>query len=384
MKRVCSAFLCLFLLVSSGLALAAEPSVSAQSAILVDANSGRVLYAKNADEERPIASTTKLMTALVAVESTPDLETVVTIKQEWTGIAGSSMYLKAGETLTLGELLYGLMLSSGNDAAMAVAGSCAGDVDTFISWMNQRAKDLGMNHTCFSNPNGLQDEGNYSTARDMTKLARAILQHNELRKIMSTKTIHVAGRSLVNHNKLLWRYEGCIGMKTGYTDKAGRTLVSCAERDGQSLVAVTLFDRDDWKDHAAMFDYGFASYPSQLLAHAGKEFRQIPVDGSLTRFVPVETYSDIRYPLRAEERVKVKIVLPERVEAPVERGAIAGQLIFSVNGKTVGETYLVYGQSVADDRAKPKGLLARLLQGWKENTPPTSATVMKQLLLVRQ
>ena len=137
--------------------------------------------------------------------------------------------------------------------------------------MNQRAADIGMTHTHFSNPNGLQDEGNYSTARDMARLARVFLEHDVLREIAATKSITVAGRSLVNHNKLLWRYEGCIGLKTGYTDRAGRTLVSAAERDGQTLIAVTLFDRDDWADHAALLDYGFARFPSHLLARAGKE-----------------------------------------------------------------------------------------------------------------
>lgn len=373
MKRICAAFFALILLIGTGVAQAAVPGVSAQSAILVDADSGRVLYTHNADEERPIASTTKLMTALVAIESTTDLETAITIQREWTGIAGASMYLKVGEELTLRELLYGLLLSSGNDAAVAIAGGCAGSVDTFVNWMNQRAKDLGMERTHFSNPNGLQDEGNYSTARDMTKLARAVLQHEELRNIISTKTITVAGRSLVNHNKLLWRYEGCIGMKTGYTDKAGRTLVSCAERDGQRLVAVTLFDRDDWKDHAAMFDYGFAQYPSQMLARAGKVFRQIPVVGSLSRFVSVETYCDVYYPLTTEERVKMQVIIPEQVEAPVEQGDIAGQLIFSVDGKQIGETYLVYSQTVTDNRPKTKGLLSRLFHNWKQDPPTTTA-----------
>ncbi|MGN8874389.1 D-alanyl-D-alanine carboxypeptidase family protein [Pseudoflavonifractor sp. HCP28S3_F10] len=380
MKRVWGTLLSLLLLTGTAPALAAGPAISAQSAILVDADSGRVLYAHNAGEERPIASTTKLMTALVAVESTPELDAVFTIRREWTGIEGSSMYLKAGEQLTLRELLCGLMLSSGNDAAVAIAGGCAGDVETFVGWMNRRAADLGMEHTHFSNPNGLQDEDNYSTARDMAALARAVLEHEELVEIMSTKSITVAGRTLVNHNKLLWRYEGCIGMKTGYTEKAGRTLVSCAQRDGQRLIAVTLFDRDDWNDHAALLDYGFETYPSTLLARAGKEFRMLPLEGSLNRFIPVEVYSDVRYPLTAQERVKVEVILPERAEAPVERGAIAGQLRFSVDGETVGETYLVYSRSAADDRARGGGLLSRLLGGGEA----ACASAMWALLLPQE
>ena len=190
----------------------------------------------------------------------------------------------------------------------------------------------------------------------------------------------MAGRTLVNHNKLLWRYEGCIGMKTGYTEKAGRTLVSCAQREGQRLIAVTLFDRDDWDDHAALLDYGFETYPSTLLARAGKEFRMLPLEGSLNRFIPVEVYSDVRYPLTAQERVKVEVILPERAEAPVERGAIAGQLRFSVDGETVGETYLVYSRSAADDRARGGGLFSRLLGGGEA----ACASAMWALLLPQE
>ena len=361
MKRFLTALFSALLLAGTALpARAAAPDISAQAAVLMDAGSGRVLYTHNADEERPIASITKLMTALVAVESVPDLDVKVRVRREWTGERGSSMYLTPGEELTLRELLYGLLLASGNDAALAVAGACAGDVDTFVDWMNQRAADIGMTHTHFSNPNGLQDEGNYSTARDMARLARVFLEHDVLREIAATKSITVAGRSLVNHNKLLWRYEGCIGLKTGYTDRAGRTLVSAAERDGQTLIAVTLFDRDDWADHAALLDYGFARFPSHLLARAGKEFTRIPVEGSLSRFVPVVTYRDVSYPLTGEERVRVKVILPDRVEAPVEQGAIAGELQFSVDGMPVGSTYLLYGRDVKEDRSRKESLFERL------------------------
>lgn len=379
MKRFAAVLLTLAVLLCPSVR-AAGPGISAASAILIDGESGRVLYAQNAEEERPIASITKLMTALVAVESHPDLSEVVTIRPEWTGVEGSSMYLKAGEELTLEALLYGLLLASGNDAAVAIAGFCAGDVDTFVAWMNDKAAELGMEHTHFENPNGLNDEGHYSTAADMAALARVVMEHEALAKIVGTRSITVAGRTLTNHNKLLWRYEGCIGMKTGYTEKAGRTLVSCAQRDGQRLIAVTLFDRDDWDDHAALLDYGFETYPSTLLARAGKEFRMLPLEGSLNRFIPVEVYSDVRYPLTAQERVKVEVILPERAEAPVERGAIAGQLRFSVDGETVGETYLVYSRSAADDRARGGGLFSRLLGGGEA----ACASAMWALLLPQE
>ena len=359
MKRVSALLLALLLLCPA--ARAAGPSVSAASAILVDGESGRVLYAKNAHEPRPIASITKLMTALVAAERCPDLSAPVTIRPEWTGVEGSSMYLKAGETLTLEELLCGLLLVSGNDAAAAVAGYCAGDQETFVAWMNETAARLGMADTHFTNPSGLSGEGHCSSAADMAVLARAFLANGDLARIAGTKSVSLAsGRTLVNHNKLLWRYEGCVGLKTGYTEAAGRTLVSAARRDGQILIAVTLRDPDDWADHAALLDYGFTRYPSAMLARAGRTVSAVPVEGSLCRFVPVETASDVFCPLAEGERVKARLELPESVTAPVAAGERAGRLVFTLDGVAVGETDLVYARSASDDRAEP-GLLDRLL-----------------------
>ena len=379
MKRIAAAFLAVLTLCSALPARGASIQNSASSAILVDAASGRVLYEHNAHEKRLIASITKLMTALVAVESMPDLNTVIEIKPEYTGAEGSSMYLKAGEEITLEGLLYGLLMASGNDAALAVAGGCAGDVDTFVSWMNAKAEDLGMADTHFANPNGLNDDAHYSTAADMALLAREVMEHDVLARIVSTKTISIAGRSFSNHNKLLWRYEGCIGMKTGYTDKAGRTLVSCAERDGQRLIAVTLNDPDDWKDHAAFFDYGFETYPAHVLALAGRALRTLPVEGSLNRFVAVRTERDVYYPLTATERVRAQVVLPEGVEAPVEEGEIAGRLVFYLGEAEIGRTYLVYDQSVADDRAAAQGLFQRIRDFLSGKSGLTPAGLWTQL-----
>ena len=362
MKRVLAGLVVIVCLVGgTSPARGAGPSISAASAILVDGASGRVLYEHNAHERRPIASITKLMTALVAVESTPDLSREVTIKEEYTRAEGSSMYLREGEVLTLEDLLYGLLLASGNDAALAVAGACAGDVDTFVAWMNQWAADLGMEDTHFANPNGLNDDNHYSTAADMALLARVVMDQEVLAEIVATKSITIGERTLVNHNKLLWRYEGCIGMKTGYTDLAGRTLVSCAQRGEQRLIAVTLHDPNDWEDHAALFDYGFETYPDHLLARAGKQVRTLPIVGSLNRFVPVETDSDVSYPLTAEERVRAEVVLPQQVQAPVEAGQIAGRITFYLDETVIGQTYLVYSRSVADDTARQRSLFGRLM-----------------------
>ncbi len=350
MKRAFAALVALILLCPTCFA-AEAPVVSAASAVLMDASSGRVLYEKDAHTQRLIASTTKLMTALVAVEST-ELDKVITMKPEYQA-EGSSMYLRFGEELKLEELLYGLLLASGNDAALAIAGGCGGDVETFVGWMNDKAAELGMEDTHFVNPNGLDHEEHYSSAYDLALLGRAVLENETLSKLVSTRSITVAGRSLSNHNKLLWRYEGCTGMKTGYTDAAGRTLVSSARRDGQELICVTLKAPDDWSDHAKLLDYGFQNWPNKLLARAGKDFRTLPVMGSLLSQVSVVTDRDLSYPLSKEERVQVRITLPDRVEAPVEKGTIAGKLSFRVGETTVGETYLLYDADVPLDTPRP-------------------------------
>ncbi len=168
------------------------------------------------------------------------------------------MYLKKDETLTRRDLLYGMMLHSGNDAALTLAISVSGSEAAFVRQMNLRARALGLTQTHFANPHGLDSGENYSTALDLAHLAQAALQNAQLRAVVSTKTAVCAGRTLTNHNKLLWRYDGCIGVKTGYTRHAGRILVSAAERDGRMLIAVTISDPDDWRDHTALLDYGFA------------------------------------------------------------------------------------------------------------------------------
>ena len=253
-RRILAALWAAVSLIGCLTAVTEAVEVSAAAAVLMDADSGRLLYEKNGEKRMLIASTTKLMTALVALEQ-GGLQQEITV----TGghmAEGSSMYLRPGEKLTLETLLYGLLLSSGNDAALAVT-ECMGGAVPFVARMNEKAAELGMENTHFANPNGLDDEAHYSTAEDMAKLAAAAMDDPVLRRVASTKTARIGGRTLTNHNKLLSRVEGCVGLKTGYTRAAGRTLVSCAERDGVRLVAVTLQDGDDWNDHASLYEQGF-------------------------------------------------------------------------------------------------------------------------------
>ncbi len=244
--------LCLIFCITPAVAGALE--VSATADVLMDADMGQVLYEKNGDRQMLIASTTKIMTALVVLEhAAPD--DVITVTPDHMA-EGSSMYLRAGETVRVEELLYGLLLCSGNDAALALT-ECAGGLTPFVALMNEKAAALGMAHTSFANPNGLDADGHYSTARDMAVLAAAAVENPTFRRICSSRSVTIGQRTMENHNRLLRQVEGCVGLKTGYTQAAGRTLVSCTERDGCRLVAVTLQDGNDWADHAALYDYGF-------------------------------------------------------------------------------------------------------------------------------
>ena len=242
--------LCLLLCIVPAVAEAVE--VSATAAVLLDADTGQVLYEKNGDERMLIASTTKIMTALVVLEQA-GLDDTITVTQAHMA-EGSSMYLKPGETVRVEELLYGLLLCSGNDAALALT-ECAGGAAPFVALMNEKAAALGMAHTSFAN--GLDAEGHYSTARDMAVLAAAAMDDPTFRRLCSSRCVTIGSRTMENHNRLLRQVEGCVGLKTGYTKAAGRTLVSCAERNGCRLIVVTLRDGDDWADHAALYEYGF-------------------------------------------------------------------------------------------------------------------------------
>ena len=339
------------------------PRISAASAVLMDADTGRALYEKDSHARRLIASTTKLMTALTALESGHDLDEQVTIDRAWTGVEGSSIYLCPGEKLTLEALLYGLLLRSGNDAALAIAGYCGKDVEDFVAEMNRKAGELGMLDTSFANPNGLDAEGHYSSAWDMALLARACLENEKLADMVSTKSITLGTRTFTNHNKLLWRYEGCIGLKTGYTEKAGRTLVSAARRDGMTLICVTLNAPSDWADHTALFDWGFANCEAQQLSQAGEAIGHLPVSGGLVPTCPIEMEADLTAALFPGEAVQVAWELAEpMLEAPVLAGTKVGEAVYYVDAKETARVALRAGADVPCNLAGASGWLDGVLE----------------------
>ncbi|MBQ7871325.1 MAG: D-alanyl-D-alanine carboxypeptidase [Oscillospiraceae bacterium] len=319
----------------------AVPETSAASAILIDGDTGAVLYSLNADEPALIASTTKIMTAAVVLERC-DLQKLVEIPPEAVGIEGSSIYLQPGEHLTVEALLYGLMLHSGNDAAVALALACSGSVQTFVELMNGKAAEWGLKDTSFANPNGLDSEDNHSTAADLAKMAMYALRNENFRKIVSTKNIVIGGRHLSNHNKLLWSMEGAIGVKTGYTKAAGRILVSAAEQKGRRLIAVTINDGNDWHDHKSLYDYGFAQYTATACVRKGEVVARLPgLDGG-TR--PLVAGEDFTWAMAQEEQLRIRIAFPKLSYGGETPGETAGWAELCLGERCIGTMPVLWGK----------------------------------------
>ena len=334
-------------------------AISAEKAFVLDAVSGRVLYEKNADRQSLIASTTKIMTALIVCEQCNVLDRM-RIPKEAVGIEGSSMYLQEGEVLTIQELLYGLMLSSGNDAAVVLAIYCGGTVEGFSELMNDKARALGMTGTHFENPNGLDSPGHYSTARDLAVLAAYAMENPIFYKTVSTKTVKIGQRYLRNHNKLLWQVDGADGVKTGFTKAAGRILVSSASRQGRRIIAVTLNDPDDWRDHAALLEEGFGRFSVQSIVTKGDRLATLEVEGGQRGRVEILAAEDFSYAIAPEERPQIVMPGTGFVYAPVAEGAEAGFVYVMIQGKAVGKIPVVYGETVELVPEEEKGFLQRL------------------------
>ena len=333
--------------------------LSAKSAVLLDAFSGRLLYASHETDRALIASTTKIMTALLLCES-GNLDQKVVIPPEAVGVEGSSLYLKSGEVLTVRELLYGLMLRSGNDAAVALALADSGDLSSFSRKMNEKANILGLENTHYSNPHGLDSEENYSTALDLARLTRYALQNEAFLRLVSTKSIQIGDRQLTNHNKLLWQYPGAIGVKTGYTRTAGRILVSAAERNGRRLIAVTIADPNDWADHAALLDYGFSQYETCHLVSQGDVVGSIPVIGGICDYVNLTADFPFEYPLSSAETPTFRLLAPHQLFAPC--GALSATLEIWLDGIRIGAIPLSLAEPVLE-KPPQKSIFQRIFGG---------------------
>jgi len=369
----------IILWLTTSMACAAPPILSAQGAILMDAKTGQVLYDRNMNKKLAPASTTKIMTAILAIES-GRLDETTRVSAHAAATAGSSLNLYPGQIITLRELVTGLLLRSGNDAAVAIAEHLSGSVDAFVEIMNKKAISIGAVHTHFRNPHGLSAPNHLSTAFDLASIARYALLNPTFSQIVSTKETNIEwldrkgknqDRNLRNTNKLLWMLPDADGVKTGTTNIAGPCLVSSATRDNQRLIAVVLHDHSRWYDSMQLLKYGFDHYDLYEYAEDGTVITALPVENGMTNMVDtlvagvgslVVTTTD--YPA-----VSVEVDLPEKIKAPVYQGQKIGEIVFYVQDKAVKTVDLVAGSAIEENTIS-KSLLRhwlstlKRLSGW--------------------
>jgi len=320
-------------------AAAETPSPSASSAVLYEPFSRTFLYEKSADVRLPMASTTKIMTALTAL-SVLEPDEQVTVPACAVGTEGSSAYLEKGEVLSVEDLLYALLLASANDAAVVLAIAADGSAEAFAARMNALAAKMGLTQTHFENPHGLHSEKHYTTARELALIAAKLLENDTLRKIVSTK-VYTAQTSLyrrtfVNHNKLLSRDERAIGVKTGFTKASGRCLVGAAEKDGMTLISVTLNAPNDWNDHEALWDFGFSNYELRDIVDANSFFTNVSVIGAILPYVKATNHETVRILCqKTSSPIEMHAECLPHVMAPIEKDTVLGYLCFTKDGKEV-------------------------------------------------
>ena len=348
---------------------AAPEEATSSAAVVLETGTNRVLFESNPNAQMPMASTTKIMTALVALEY-GNLDDKVVIPREAVGIEGSSIYLKEGEVLTLEQLLYGLMLSSGNDVAVAVACHVGGSVEGFVDMMNTKAMEIGAENTRFTNPNGLHDDNHYTTAYDLALITSCALKNPEFQRICSTQYKEIPGpegtpRTLKNKNKLLWQYEGGNGVKTGYTKAAGKCLVASAKREDMQVVCVVLNSSSMFIQSMALMDEAFECFDNVPVLSEGEPLGTIPVEGANVDSVTICMDEEIRLPLTKEEEneINVRVSMVPKLEAPVEAGLPLGRLeVF------IGETKVMEMGITLDDTIPEKAWgdwLHEIVRGWR-------------------
>ncbi|MDD6237569.1 MAG: D-alanyl-D-alanine carboxypeptidase [Clostridiales bacterium] len=358
---------------ASSNAVAEGLSVSAKAAVLIEADTGRVLFAKNKDMQLPMASTTKILTALITLES-DNLDELFVVDEKAIQVEGSSMGLQSGDSASLRTLACGMLLPSGNDAANAAAVRIGGSIAEFAAMMNQRAAAIGMTNSHFVTPSGLDDEQHYSTAHDMAKLARVALKNNAFQDICSRNIAKVEfgnppyERWLKNHNRLLNEYKGAIGVKTGFTKKSGRCLVSAAERDGVTLIAVTLNAPNDWQDHTLMFNYGFNGVKPQQYDVKYEDIQLNVVGGKSAKVgvVPL-TATMVNVEENKLQDITQKVIAEHFYYAPIQAGDVVGKIELYLDGEEIGTATLIAAEDVQRDITEIKYSLWDKIKMWFNN-----------------
>lgn len=331
-------------------------TVSARSAALYEPETKKFLYTKNSNERLGMASTTKIMTALIAIE-TLDLNEDVEIDSRAVGIEGSSIYLRHGEIMNALDLIYALLLQSANDAAAALAYRIAGSIEGFAKLMNERACELGLSDTHFTNPHGLDEKEHYTTSHDLAIISAEALSNETFKEIASTYKREVESsdtkRLLVNHNKMLKTYDGCIGVKTGYTTRSGRCLVSAAEKDGLTMIGVTIDAPDDWRDHTQMLNYGFSTLEKRTLAEVGQFSYEVPIISGTQSSIRVSNTEELtRIFKKSDAAYEVHIRLSKYFSAPILEGDVLGRVIFTKDGDEIASLPLLSEASVGESKKK--------------------------------
>ncbi len=329
-------------------------SLSAKSSVLYEPSTNTFLYSKNSNKKMPMASTTKIMTAIIAIER-GNLESVVIPNEKSIGVEGSSIYMKPEESFNFLDLIYALMLQSANDVATALAYEISGGVSEFAELMNDTATELGLENTHFMNPHGLDEKYHYTTAHDLAVLSAYALKNHIFKEIVSCKKrvieSSLSSRTLVNHNKLLNMYDGAIGVKTGFTKKSGRSLVGACEKDGITLISVTINAPDDWNDHKKLFDYGYSTLSFVKIAKIGQFHYRVPIISSEEQFIDVKNEEELSLPLICgENNIKTQIILPRYLIAPVKKGDIVGKIIFTKDGLEIGKVNLIAQNNIDKKR----------------------------------
>ena len=334
---------------------------NAKAMIIYEPRTGTILAEANAEERMLIASTTKIMTAMLVIEHC-DMDEQVLVTDAHLAVEGSSARLCAGENYSVYELLCGLLLASGNDAAMALAEHTAGSVENFAALMNQKCTELGLANTHFSNPHGLDDAAHYSSAHDLAIITAAAMESEIFSEIFSLKSCHVHGVTYSNHNKLLTDYQDCIGGKTGYTKAAGRVLVSCAERGDLRLICVTIDDPDDWKDHKNLYDNTFASW--RYLQLPAAEWSSVAVISGNQENAALSCSLD-GVVLPAEAEIQMDVELPSFVFAPLQRGQVLGRVTVFADDNMVLSTEILAAEDCLRDDSVPLKIGEKIHRGWK-------------------
>ena len=343
MKKIISVVLVLLLSFNN---VYAFDGISAKAYILMEQSTGTVIVEKNSNVKMKPASTTKILTAICAIENSR-LTDIVTVSKKAAYQEGSSVYLKPGDQISMEDLVYGLMLNSGNDAAVAIAEHISDDTEKFSFVMNNKAKDIGAVNSNFKNPNGLDDDDHYVTAYDLALITSYALNNDKFKNIVASKSKIISDKNgvkkyLSNHNKMLHLYDGCIGVKTGFTKKSGRTLVTAARRNGVNLVAVTLNAPDDWDDHKKLLDEGFLRVKKEIIIDKNKIVDNVEVKKGTVDFLPVKCKEEYYGVKISDEASDYDVIYKYRkLKAPVKKGDEAGEVFVLKNGKEVFKTKLI-------------------------------------------